>query len=391
MTSLYAFPRIRYLLITPIESKTNLFIPNIKNSQPFAVNNLILVLQQNSIVAGAKLSEKNGFEKALLSFYNASYGGKYGLVGSIENLEELVQKGYVQVAKCCNDPLSTHGAKTCRVLIARLTKEGISNGAEAVLNQMNGFRGSGIWDNPAVKFIYSLKALPPKVQRLYRFLFKNWLQACEKGQVFTWENSLSLPFPAEVKQLITETNQKLVEDGLAARAYLGHITSGPSDPSLMTCPEIHDFLLEREAGELKTTTIDEYLNYMLNGLKVYEAKDMLLHCLNTRQYSYTSPEGYPDGIIKEELWSWLRKLEEGGYVSICTKGTEHGLNGDTNKSREMHSTRANLEVIARYSRLNPKTEVFDPVRQIREEVKLKLQKWFETGEEQFQRFEIEID
>lgn len=307
-------------------------------------------------------------EKALLSFYNASFGGKYELASYTQNLDALVQNGYVQVAKCCNDPLATHKSKSCKVPLARITEQGITQASKIVNHCFAAWHTDN--EDVILVFLKSIKELPPRVAGLYRFLLKTWLDACENRKEFSWNFAAGVrlfPLPTAVTQSIERMNEALVKEGLAAYASLDHKTSGSSQPTLMTCPEIRDLLLNDL--NLKKAILDEYLNYMFNGMHLFHAKDWLLHLLSTRQNA--CPEG---GMIGEEaLWSWLRKLESCGYVKILPR---------TGASTE------NIEVRSKYYRLYMKESL--SIEKISEDVKAKLDNWFATGEEAFQRFEIEI-
>lgn len=300
--------------------------------------------------------------RILFSCYNASFGGKYELAGQISHLDELVQHGFVKGVQCRKDPLSTHGAKTCRVLLVRMTEKGVSEAHQIAGDKLKLVR----------VFLKSLDALPPRTQNLYRYLLKKWLRACENRANFAWDvrnQSTVLPLPQVVRQSISETNEDLVEMGLAAYASLHHNTSGPSDRTLVTCPEIHDYLLSPSAA-IRRVTLDEYVVYLLNSLSLVNAKYRLLHIFSANGEilrPWLESLSQECGVYVEALWSWLRELEDCGYCKL--------------QSPE--------EDVVAYG--NPWSffwNPYDDIDRIRTEVKNNLEKWFETGEEVFERFEF---
>jgi hypothetical protein len=245
-----------------------------------------------------------------------------------------------------------------------------------------------------------LKSLPPKVEGLCRYLLKTWLIACEDRVEFNWNigyqriqgkwgyvvPELNALLPPTVIQSVSKTKETLVEKGLAANASIHHITSGPSEQTLVTCPEIHDSLLNRNAGALRRATLDEYLSYMLNGLRLFHSKDWLLHLLNTNQANFFN---FAEWVNEHGLWPWLRKLESCGYVQIRLRATEETTEAHACGPGKNLST-SNLEVYPLYFTLDPREAIWRLRDRINEEVRTKLEKWFETGEEVFQRFEIEL-
>jgi len=298
----------------------------------------------------------------LIACYNASFGGKYELTGQIDNLDELIQNGFVKATQCRKDPLSTHGAKTCRVILVRMTKKGISEAHQIAGDRLKVIR----------IFLKSLDSLPPRIKSPYKFLLKKWLKACENRRNFTWDvrkGSTFLPLPQVVKQSITETNEDLVEMGLAACASLHHNTSGPSDQTLVTCPEILDYFLSPSAA-VRNVTLDEYLRYLLNGLSLVKAQYRLLHILSDNRkilrpwLEHLSQE---EGIYAETLLSWVKEIEDCGYCKAESTEEDVVAYGDPWNFF-----------------LNPREDI----RRIQTEVKNDLERWFETGEEAFQRFEL---
>ncbi len=306
--------------------------------------------------------------EALLAFYNASFGGKYELASYSQNLEELVQNGYVQVVKCCNDPQSTHKTRSCKILLSRITEKGTTKAKQMISDRFGTWHAED--QDVILTFFKSINELPPKVAGLCKFLLKNWLETCGNRKEFSWHffgGHQVFPFPHTVFQDIEKMKGALVDHGLAAYASLDHNTSGPSQTTLTTCPEIRDLLLNRL--DVKKAILDEYLSYMLNGMCLYCAKDWLLHLLNTRQDNFVYSEAKSqDGLLK-----WLKKLENCGYIEILP---QTGSAMDEPKVR------------SRFYRLHRRDS--SQIEEIQEQVKEKLEKWFATGEEAFQRFEIEF-
>ena len=326
-------------------------------------------------------------EKALLSCYNASYGGRYELAGRIENLGALDQLGFVSFAECRKDPLSDHGALSCRVILIRMTKKGISEAQKIVKEKV---KQTG-------HFLESLDSLPPRVKELYRLLLKRWLGACEHRSEFDWTvrnlnaNSfrIFLPIPEEIKESISRLNAKLVENGLAAYAALHHNTKGPSIPTLVTCPEIKEYLLngpgllyEGLAIGVKTTKLDEYLSYLLDGLSQIYARNHLLFLFHANRYEISDSllrwVSMEYGISIDSLLSWLEELEGCGYISKFNK-----------EAMTLHPGLPSEEYIV--ARGDPWMRFLNPdgdLHRIADEIKRSIEKWFQTGEEKFHRFEF---
>ena len=300
--------------------------------------------------------------ESLVAFYNASFGGKYELAGQIEHLDELIQNGFAKATQCRKDPLSTHGAKTCRAILVRMTEKGISEAHQIAGDKIKVIR----------VFLKSLDSLPPRINNLYKYLLKKWLKACENRANFTWDlrnKSTVLPLPQAVRQSISETNEDLVEMGLAAYASLHHNTSGPSNQTLVTCPEILDYFLSPSAA-VRSVTLDEYLRYLLNGLSLVNAKYRLLLIFSANGKILRPWLGHLSqecGVHVETLLSWLKELK------VCG----HGM------------TESPEEDVVAYG--DPWTFFLNPredIRRIETEVKNNVEKWFETEEEVFQRFEL---
>ena len=324
--------------------------------------------------------------EALFSCYNASFGGKYELAGQITHLDALVNQGLAGVAECRKDPLSTHGAKTCRVLLIRMTEKGICK-AHEIAEQKLEITGH---------FLKSLDSIPVRIKDLCRFLLKQWLKACENRESFTWEirnQSVFLPLPQAVRETISKMNNDLVMNGLAAYASLHHNTAGPSSPTLVTCPEIQGWLLKgtgwlpehARALGVRTAVLGEYLSYLLKGISLIQAKGLALHFFTAHNGKLPSASlrylAKEYGVSAEVLWSWLEELESCGYVGqLNPKAKDYVLTGQVQSPEE--------DIVTYGGPWHYFKNPFDDVRRIENEVKSKVEKWFETGEESFQRFEL---
>lgn len=335
------------------------------------------------------LTPVNALQEQLLSFYNGSYGGKYELAGRIENIEKLVQKGFVTVSRCKDDPLSTHGAKTCRIPLARMTEIGISEAQEIVEDKLV---QTGVNLN-------SLESLPSRIRDLYKFLLKQWLRSCENRMDFDWRmvknwsaRSSSFMLPDEISDIVSGLTDDLVDKDLAAYASLHHNTSGPSSPTLVTCPEIGRWMLDgtgwlydesARARGVKTAVLDEYLKYLLNGMSLFRAKDHLLFLFNANHNKIMNhvfrwlSNDY--GVPMEALLDWLEELEGCGYIS---KLNRNALNVE--HKREMYSSEENVLAVGDPWRSfsNP----YEDSSRVEEEVKRNIENWFSSGEEKFTRF-----
>jgi len=335
------------------------------------------------------LTPDNTFLKELFSFYNASYGGKYELAGKIENIEKLVQKGFVKVSRCKDDPLSTHGAKTCRIPLARMTEIGISEAQELVEDKLV---QTGLYLN-------SLESLPSRIRDVYRFLLKQWLRSCEKRSDFDWRmvknwsaRSSSFMLPDKIRDIISGLTDDLVNKDLAAYASLHHNTSGHSSPTLVTCPEIGHWMLDgtgwlydekERARGVKTAVLDEYLKYLLDGMSLFRAKDHLLFLFNANHNKIMNhvlrwlSDQY--GAPEEALLNWLEELEGCEYIS---KLNRNALNVE--RKREMYSSEEN--VLAVGDPWSSFYSLYEDSSRVEEEVKRNIENWFSSGEEKFTRF-----
>jgi len=315
-------------------------------------------------------------DSALLSVYNASFGGKYELAGEISDKEELAEQEWITYAKCKNDPNSTHNASSCRITLSRMTKTGIIKAQELVDGKYS----------VAFEFLNNLESLPPKVEQLYRYLMKKWLSACTKRDDYNWDLKLnrarygrSFPLPNTVIETITSLNERLIENGLASYASLHHNTSGPSDPTLMTCPEIKQMFMQGRGWKepytrgVQHTELNEYLQYLLNGYNLINARYHLLFFFGANRYSVRPSildylhEEY--GVDRDSLMGYLEELEDSNYIHILTE-----------EEREEEYVLATGRPFTFFSHVNQDIDL------IKKQVKEKVIKWFETGEEPFQRF-----
>lgn len=346
--------------------------------------------KRKNLIWCSALAATDNIRKALFSCYNASFGGKYELAGRVEHIDELLQQGFVKAAKCRNDPLSTHGAKSCRVLLVRMTEKGVSEASQVAEGKLEAVG----------RFLKSLDLLPPRVKGLMRYLIKQWLRACENRMEFAWGVIWSrgyriLVLPQRVRESVLQMRDALIEQGLAAYGALHHKTSGPSDLTLVTCPEIHGWLLngtgwlldpDTRASGVRTVVLDEYLRYLLDGLSLVHAKALMLHFfstvhsgkLPTASLRYLSQEY---GVSVESLWSWLEELEGCGDITELNQGAKNAVLTKQAWSPEH-------DVVAYGDPWHSFADPFGDARRIEDEVKSKIEKWFENGEELFQRFEL---
>lgn len=168
----------------------------------------------------------------------------------------------------------------------------------------------------------------------------------------------------------------MVEKEFAAYGSLSHKTSGASSPALMTCPEIQKLFLDHYS--LEQAKLDEYLQYMTDGLRLFHARSHLLFCLQSRQNAAPGPWLLSTfGISEDVAWKWLRDLESRGLIRIEESKREFG------REYEVHSRYVSLYLKGDLSLLQLMEKINDEVRD-------KLEKWFATGEEEFQRFDIEV-
>lgn len=314
----------------------------------------------------------------LRRLYVASYGGKYELAGKIEGIETLVQEGYLSSSRCNKDPLSNHGAKTCRITLTRLTDKGVSEAKSYIEYQ---FRSTD-------KFLEALNSHPQKIRDVYRVLLKQWLEACESGSPYNWivrnrkaDRGIYLRLPETVKEAISKLTSLLVEKGLAAKAPIHHTTGGPSDPVLMTCPEIKDWiLLPRE--NVKSAVLDEYLKYLLDGLSMAMAKDHLLFRFNSDADKITADRlrhvSWRFGVPQNLLLDWLEELENRGYISR--------FNRNAIKVMPSHERFYGDDFVAVGNPWNYHPNPRDDIEKIEAEVKNNLVEWFENGVEKFMHF-----
>ena len=319
----------------------------------------------------------DNMREALLSCYNASYGGKYELAGRIENLEKLAQSCFISFSSARARVILLRMPEKARNSRARMTEKGVSE-AQKIVDEKREAVGY---------FLKSLDSLPSKIRDLYRFLLKQWLRACENKADFDWrfvrnwsaEPSVGLLLPEGVRETISRLTASLVEKGLAAYASLH---DGPSN-ALMTCPEIRQWLLDGlfDVRGVRREVLDEYLKYLINGLRLSRAIHHLLFLLSRDARITISTlrwQSHKFGVPMESFFSWLEELEGCGYISELNKTA---LNVPRSRLNEEY-------VVARGDPwlcfLNPREDesIFE------NEVKRNMEKWFAKGEETFIRLEL---
>jgi hypothetical protein len=324
------------------------------------------------------VKETSYSQNSLLSFYNASFGGRYELAGKIKDLEILTREGWVSCAECRKDPLSTHGASSCRIILTRMTKKGISEAKQKADDKVE----------VIVDFLNSLESHPPRTINIYRFLMKKWLKAIKNREEFDWKlKNRNAKFwrivklPDVVTNLISDLNSNLVSKGLATYASLHHNTSGPSSQTLVTCPEICEMLFRGVgwktpgARGVQHVDLDEYLKYLLNGFNMVYAMDHMMGFFAANHYrinewviKWLSSEY---GVSEGSLLYFLEDLADSKYITILSEEERQKEND--------------------IARGNPYDYFSSTMRDkdiIEDEVSKKIAKWIETGEETFQRFEF---
>ena len=324
----------------------------------------------------------NNLDVTLLSVYNASHGGEYDLAGEIQYREALSQEGWITYSECRKDPQSRHKASSCRVILTRMTDSGITYGKELVKNK----------EEDAVDFLNHLESFPPRIGTLYRYLVKKWLKSIPNREKYGWEikrsstvsPKLELPLPYIVKETISNLNTLLVERGLSSYASLSHKTSGPSEPTLVTCPTIEQVLYYGRGWKAPYATgtqyaeLDEYLRFLFDGLCLAQAKDHLFFTVRANRNRID--EGTIEWIHREygaprdTLVRFLKELEDSDTIHIMD---------DETRQKEC--------VYAKVSRPYYFRDLTDDIKRIEDELKETVQRWFETGEEKFQRFNFRLN
>ena len=326
------------------------------------------------------MTHTDEMREKLCWFYTASYGGTHELAGSIDSVEKLAENGYVSSSRCNTDPLSSHRAKTCRIILTRMTEKGISEAKTIINNRLK----------HATHFFESLNSHPEKIRDVYKVLLRQWLEACEVGTTFNWSmrnrkahQGGYLPFPDNVKETISSLTSLLVEKGLAVQAPIDHNTSGPLDAVLMTCPEVQNRILIRNE-RVDVAVFDEYLKYLLDGLSMIRAKFRLLHFFSINGKKVENHRlrwiSQKFGVSIESLLDWLKELEGCGYLSTFNENSI-----DFSRSHEVYSSEDILVATGDPWRFfySPRSDI----TKIENNVKTNLEKWFENGVETFTRFE----
>jgi hypothetical protein len=320
----------------------------------------------------------NNLEAALLSVFNAGHGGKYELAGEIQLREELVEQGWITCTMCKKDPKSTHNASSCRIIITRMTKTGV-NKAQKLAQKKYAI---------AFEFLRNLEVYPPRVEQLFRYLLKKWINACKNRANFDWtlrrdhaRYLQTLPLPETVVETISVLKNTLVEKGLASHASLSHNTQRPFRSTLVTCPELMQVFMRGNRGKepiargVQHSEFDEYLQYHLNGLCLVKARDHLMFYFHANRYSISphTLDWLTDeyGVGRDSLMRYLEELEASDYIRIMSK-----------------EQRQKEYVLATGNPMNSFSHVNQDVKAIEKQIKNKIAHWFETGEEPFQRFEF---
>jgi hypothetical protein len=317
-------------------------------------------------------------DEALVSFYNSSYGGRYELAGDVLGRDILAEEGWVTYSQCRRDPLSTHGASSCKVILNRITDAGIAE-AKVLIKEK---------EEDAVAFLNSLEELPPRVKDFYRYLVKKWLIACENRMLYRWElrnedskRFIRFTLPSSVQETVNQLNETLVKNNLASYGSLSHLTRGPSRTTLVTCPELSQIFFEgrgwREpyAKGVKHVELDEYLRYLLNGISLARAKYHLLEFFSSNRNG-----------LGESTFRWLSS-EYGVSVGSLMKFLDHLV--DSDYVRKLSDEEKERErVFVRGDPIRYYWGVRDSLNEYELEVNENVEKWFETGETVFQRFDF---
>lgn len=98
----------------------------------------------------------NHLDNVVLSLYNATSGGTHEYLGAISTDKELAAKEHIVQKECRHDDLSEHKAKTCKVILTRLTQKGISEGRRLAVqktNETEEFLKSVEHENPRIEFL----------------------------------------------------------------------------------------------------------------------------------------------------------------------------------------------------------------------------------------------
>lgn len=222
-------------------------------------------------------------------------------------------------------------------------------------------------------------------------MVKNWLLAAKSRTAFEWDLRISVYtmnasiLPGYVKDLITLIPIRLEERCLATKNYSSHITNGPVNPVLLTCPEIWDNLMSRSTG-VGTEILDEYLEFLINGLSIAAAKLRLVDLANRNykriDYSLLSFVAKENNVPIDSLWRWIQELESCDFLRIDGNEMERLLQGSGFSTYD--------PIIARAVHTMPWSDVGDVIRDFFKDAKENMSKWFDSGEENFQRFDVPL-
>ncbi len=245
-------------------------------------------------------------------------------------------------------------------------------------------------------FLKSLESLQPRVSSVCKLELKECLQTSEqfvytsmvspaigiKGLLSSTE--LSYYLPEKVKDSIAKLHDALFESNLSA-----------SRTGIATCPEIRSLLLDgtdwvrdehARAHGLKTVRVDEYLNFLINGIRLVNVKALMLQCFYCNRgelfasevKEYSRKFGVPVNLVLE----WLMDLKNCAFIDELDKNAMEPFSiGDARSFR--------TKVVARGAHTRECFESpFEDLPRLKLEVRNRIENWFETGEEVFQRFEF---
>lgn len=223
-------------------------------------------------------------EKSLTYCYVCTRGGKSDLDPSrVARLDVLTNPSirFVQVAKCKEDPLSQHGARTCRVQLARLTEEGLEAAKEITLRTLDG---------KIEELLTALSNLPERERGLIEWFMRQWLTdklelwdivvpcysvssyETYEGKYYYITSAKRTILPQKVLADAEKIKQKLFSLGLVAYAW-EHTTKGYREiDRKVTCPAIANKLSE----VLRDYELNSYLRSCRRATQFLEAKLHLL-------------------------------------------------------------------------------------------------------------------
>jgi len=260
-------------------------------------------------------------EKSLTYCYVCTRGGKTDLPPScVARLDMLTDPSirFVQVARCKEDPFSQHGARTCRVQLARLTEEGSVTAKEIVLRTL---------DEKIEKLLTALSNLSERQRGVIEWFIRQWLN----GKLEPWDILVTCYsvtsyetyegryyhtrlvektiLPEKVLADAEKMKQKLFSLGLAAYAW-EHTTKGYSETERMvTCPKITIKLSE----VLRGYELNNYLRLCQLSMEFLEAKlNLLMNLQDKEGIRNIDIERFAEKfeISQSEVLDWLKEIHE---------------------------------------------------------------------------------